>query len=142
MLTCLMRNLFVEQTQSQGFSELFQVQENRVCCGIPPEGSLSSRRIISERLCVRFPIVFRWREQKRDPEGQDHRYRSAVAVSAISKVEGVSVSTLATNPEVRRPDQAHGKASCVLDLWGIGENWRKQLWRQYLPEKVPRAKTP
>ena len=45
VLTCLMRTLFVEQTQSQGFSEPFQVKENRVCCGIPPEGSLSIRQV-------------------------------------------------------------------------------------------------
>lgn len=45
MLTFLMRNLFVEQTRSQGFSEPFQVQENRVCCRIPPEGGFSIRQV-------------------------------------------------------------------------------------------------
>ena len=40
-----MRNLFAEQTQPQGFSEPFQVQENRVCCRIPPEGGFSIRQV-------------------------------------------------------------------------------------------------
>ena len=40
-----MRNLFVEQTQPQGFFGPLQVQGSRVCCRISPEGGFSIRQV-------------------------------------------------------------------------------------------------